>query len=102
MIPGHYYDRRMVSHPDQHIDPEVAFLDGRLVGGEVAVYHEQICLGLNCVRGIPLEALRGVAGIVIFIHVEIVTRKKFVVKAKGKCFVNNEVVSEAEMMFGVV
>jgi UDP-3-O-[3-hydroxymyristoyl] N-acetylglucosamine deacetylase/3-hydroxyacyl-[acyl-carrier-protein] dehydratase len=43
-----------------------------------------------------------VPGDTIFIHVELVTRKKFVVKARGKCYVNNEVVSEAEMMFGVV
>lgn len=42
-----------------------------------------------------------VPGDTLFIHVEITARKRHVVKAKGKCVVNNEVVSEAEMMFGL-
>lgn len=43
-----------------------------------------------------------VPGDTLFIDVELTQRKKFVVKAKGRCLVNNEVVSEAEMMFGIV
>lgn len=43
-----------------------------------------------------------VPGDTIFIEVEITQRKRAVVKAKGRCLVNNEVTSEAEMMFGVV
>lgn len=42
-----------------------------------------------------------IPGDTIFIHVEITSRRRAVVKAKGKCYVNNEVVSEAEMMFGL-
>lgn len=43
-----------------------------------------------------------VPGDTLFIEVEITQRKRLVVKAKGRCIVNNEVVSEAEMMFGLV
>jgi UDP-3-O-[3-hydroxymyristoyl] N-acetylglucosamine deacetylase/3-hydroxyacyl-[acyl-carrier-protein] dehydratase len=43
-----------------------------------------------------------VPGDTLFIEVEVTTRKRLVVKATGRCLVNNEVVSEAEMMFGFV
>lgn len=43
-----------------------------------------------------------VPGDTIFIEVEMTQRKKAIAKAKGRCIVNNEVVSEAEMMFGIV
>ena len=41
-------------------------------------------------------------GDTLFIEVEMLQRKKAIAKAKGRCLVNNEVVSEAEMMFGIV
>ena len=43
-----------------------------------------------------------VPGDTLFIEVEIVQRKRMVLKARGRCVVNGEVVSEAEMMFGIV
>jgi UDP-3-O-[3-hydroxymyristoyl] N-acetylglucosamine deacetylase/3-hydroxyacyl-[acyl-carrier-protein] dehydratase len=43
-----------------------------------------------------------VPGDTLFIEVEVITRKRAVLKARGRCLVNNQVVSEAEMMFGVV
>ena len=43
-----------------------------------------------------------VPGDTLFIEVEIVQRKRLVLKARGRCVVNGEVVSEAEMMFGIV
>ena len=43
-----------------------------------------------------------VPGDTLFIEVEMTQRKKAIVKARGRCLVNGEVVSEAEMMFGVV
>ena len=43
-----------------------------------------------------------VPGDTLFIEVEMTQRKKNVAKAKGRCLVNGEVVSEAEMMFGLV
>jgi UDP-3-O-[3-hydroxymyristoyl] N-acetylglucosamine deacetylase/3-hydroxyacyl-[acyl-carrier-protein] dehydratase len=43
-----------------------------------------------------------VPGDTLFIEVEMTVRKKLVVKAKGRCLVNGEVASEAEMMFGFV
>ena len=42
-----------------------------------------------------------VPGDTLFIEVEVTVRKRAIVKAKGRCLVNNEVVSEAEMMFGL-
>ncbi len=41
-------------------------------------------------------------GDTLFIEVEMTQRKKLVAKARGRCLVNGEVVSEAEMLFGVV
>ena len=43
-----------------------------------------------------------VPGDTLFIEVEMTQRKKAIAKAKGRCIVNGEVVSEAEMLFGVV
>jgi UDP-3-O-[3-hydroxymyristoyl] N-acetylglucosamine deacetylase/3-hydroxyacyl-[acyl-carrier-protein] dehydratase len=43
-----------------------------------------------------------VPGDTLFIEVELVVTKRLVVKAKGRCLVNGEVVSEADMMFGIV
>jgi len=43
-----------------------------------------------------------VPGDTLFIEVEMTQRKKAVAKARGRCLVNGEVVSEAEMMFGLV
>jgi len=41
-------------------------------------------------------------GDTLFIEVEMKQRKKVIAKCYGRCIVNGEVVSEAEMMFGVV
>jgi UDP-3-O-[3-hydroxymyristoyl] N-acetylglucosamine deacetylase/3-hydroxyacyl-[acyl-carrier-protein] dehydratase len=41
-------------------------------------------------------------GDTLFIEVEMTQRKKLIAKCRGRCIVNNEVVSEAEMMFGIV
>jgi len=38
----------------------------------------------------------------LFIHVEVTKSKRSIAKASGKCMVNGEVVSEAEMMFGFI
>jgi UDP-3-O-[3-hydroxymyristoyl] N-acetylglucosamine deacetylase/3-hydroxyacyl-[acyl-carrier-protein] dehydratase len=43
-----------------------------------------------------------VPGDTLFIEVELTQRKKAIAKARGRCIVNGEVVSEAEMLFGVV
>jgi UDP-3-O-[3-hydroxymyristoyl] N-acetylglucosamine deacetylase/3-hydroxyacyl-[acyl-carrier-protein] dehydratase len=43
-----------------------------------------------------------VPGDTLFIEVELTQAKKLIVKARGRCIVNNEVVSEAEMLFGLV
>jgi UDP-3-O-[3-hydroxymyristoyl] N-acetylglucosamine deacetylase/3-hydroxyacyl-[acyl-carrier-protein] dehydratase len=41
-------------------------------------------------------------GDTLFIEVELSSKKRAIAKAKGRCIVNGEVVSEAEMMFGIV
>jgi UDP-3-O-[3-hydroxymyristoyl] N-acetylglucosamine deacetylase/3-hydroxyacyl-[acyl-carrier-protein] dehydratase len=41
-------------------------------------------------------------GDTLFIEVELTQRKKAIAKAKGRCIVNGEVVSEALMLFGVI
>jgi len=43
-----------------------------------------------------------VPGDTLFIEMEMTARKRNVAKAKGRCLVNGEVVSEAEIMFGLV
>jgi UDP-3-O-[3-hydroxymyristoyl] N-acetylglucosamine deacetylase/3-hydroxyacyl-[acyl-carrier-protein] dehydratase len=43
-----------------------------------------------------------VPGDTLFIEVEMTQRKKQIAKCRGRCIVNSEVVSEAEMMFGIV
>lgn len=41
-------------------------------------------------------------GDTLFIEAELLQAKRSILKAKGRCLVNGEVVSEAEMMFGIV
>ena len=43
-----------------------------------------------------------VPGDTLFIEVEMLQRKRQIAKCRGRCIVNSEVVSEADMMFGVV
>jgi UDP-3-O-[3-hydroxymyristoyl] N-acetylglucosamine deacetylase/3-hydroxyacyl-[acyl-carrier-protein] dehydratase len=43
-----------------------------------------------------------VPGDTLFIEVEMTQRKRAIAKTRGRCLVNGEVVSEAEMLFGVV
>jgi UDP-3-O-[3-hydroxymyristoyl] N-acetylglucosamine deacetylase/3-hydroxyacyl-[acyl-carrier-protein] dehydratase len=43
-----------------------------------------------------------VPGDTLFIEVELSSKKRNIAKAKGRCIVNGEVVSEAEMMFGII
>ena len=42
-----------------------------------------------------------VPGDTLFIDVEVTQRKRMILKCKGRCTVNGEVVSEAELMFGI-
>ena len=41
-------------------------------------------------------------GDTLFIEVELLQKKRVIVKARGRCLVNGEVVSEADMMFGII
>ena len=41
-------------------------------------------------------------GDTLFIHVEMLKHRGRIAKAQGRCMVNDEVVSEANMMFGMI
>jgi hypothetical protein len=57
----------MVGHPDQHIDPEVPFLDRGLVGRQIAIDHEQVHhVAADGVRDKPFEALSSVIELAVF------------------------------------
>ena len=43
-----------------------------------------------------------VPGDTLFIEVNLISKRRGIAKAKGRCLVNGDVVSEAEMMFGIV
>jgi UDP-3-O-[3-hydroxymyristoyl] N-acetylglucosamine deacetylase/3-hydroxyacyl-[acyl-carrier-protein] dehydratase len=43
-----------------------------------------------------------VPGDTLFIEVELLQQKRNIAKAHARCFVNQEVVSEADLMFGLV
>jgi UDP-3-O-[3-hydroxymyristoyl] N-acetylglucosamine deacetylase/3-hydroxyacyl-[acyl-carrier-protein] dehydratase len=43
-----------------------------------------------------------VPGDTLFIEVELLQQKRNIAKARARCFVNQEVVSEADLMFGLV
>lgn len=43
-----------------------------------------------------------VPGDTLFIEVELTQQKRNIAKARGRCLVNKEVVSEAELMFGII
>ncbi|HSI12993.1 MAG TPA: bifunctional UDP-3-O-[3-hydroxymyristoyl] N-acetylglucosamine deacetylase/3-hydroxyacyl-ACP dehydratase [Chthoniobacter sp.] len=43
-----------------------------------------------------------VPGDTLFIETDLLVQKRAIMKARGRCLVNGEVVSEAEMMFGIV
>jgi UDP-3-O-[3-hydroxymyristoyl] N-acetylglucosamine deacetylase/3-hydroxyacyl-[acyl-carrier-protein] dehydratase len=43
-----------------------------------------------------------VPGDTLFVEVELMQKKRAIMKARGRCLVNGEVVSEAEMMFGII
>jgi hypothetical protein len=44
---------RVVGHFDQHVDPEVSFLDRSLVRGEITVDHKQVNVRPDGIRGKP-------------------------------------------------
>jgi hypothetical protein len=66
MIPSHEQNGRVVGHPDQCVYPDVAFLDRRFVGRQIAVYDEEVRMRLNCVPHKPLQTPSGVGEVVIF------------------------------------
>jgi hypothetical protein len=61
----------VVGHFDQHVDPEVPFLDRGLVGREVAVDHKEVNARPDGIRDKPFQTLAGVGEVAVFIEVEI-------------------------------
>ena len=69
MIPRHKQNGRMVGHPDQHVYPDVAFIDGRLIGRQISVYDEQVGMRLHRIPHKPLQTLGRIGKVVIFLQV---------------------------------
>jgi hypothetical protein len=62
---------RVVGHFDQHIDPEVSFLNCGLVGCEVSVDHKEVNACLDGICNKPFQTLGGIGEVAIFIEMEI-------------------------------
>jgi hypothetical protein len=65
------YYGRVVGHFDQHIDPEVPFLNRGLIRREVAVDHKKVYARPDGICDKPFKTLRGVSEVAVFIEVEI-------------------------------
>src|SRR5437762_4813291 len=64
-------DRGLVTHLNQCLNPEVSFIAGLLVSRQVSVDHKQVHVGTNGVGHKPVQALSGVAEVVILLQVHV-------------------------------
>jgi hypothetical protein len=65
------YYGSVVRHFDKHVNPEIPFFDGGLVGCQVAVNHKEINASPNSICDKPLKTLSGIGEVAVFIEVEI-------------------------------
>ena len=61
----------MIAHLDEQVNPEISLLDGLLVGRQVTVDHEEICVGSDCVLDEPFETLSRVGEVAVLFQVKI-------------------------------
>jgi hypothetical protein len=61
----------VVGHFDQHVNPEVPFLNCRLVRREVTVDHSEVNARPDGICDKPFQALGGVGEVAVFIEMEI-------------------------------
>jgi hypothetical protein len=71
VISCNQYYGRVVGHFNQPVDPEVPFLNRGLIGREVAVDHKEINARPDGICDKPLQTLRGVSEVAVFIEVKI-------------------------------
>ena len=71
MISRDQDDGRVIGHFDQHINPQVSFPNGGLVGCEVAVDHKEVSVRLDGICNKLSQALGGVGEVAVFIEMKI-------------------------------
>src|SRR5579859_4241050 len=75
VIPGHENDRSMIGHPNQHVDPQIPFLDGCFVGRKIAIDDEDVGIGTDGVRHKPFQTLCGITEVAVLIEMHITTMR---------------------------
>jgi UDP-3-O-[3-hydroxymyristoyl] N-acetylglucosamine deacetylase / 3-hydroxyacyl-[acyl-carrier-protein] dehydratase len=91
--------------PGQPIMPGVLQLEAMAQVGSILLYKAMNVAGkIGYFMSADSVKFRRpvVPGDTLFIEVSLLLRKRSIMKAHGRCLVNGEVVSEAEMMFGIV
>ncbi|MDR3406429.1 MAG: bifunctional UDP-3-O-[3-hydroxymyristoyl] N-acetylglucosamine deacetylase/3-hydroxyacyl-ACP dehydratase [Chthoniobacter sp.] len=91
--------------PGQPIMPGVLQLEAMAQAGSIVLYRNLNVAGkIGYFMSADEVKFRKpvVPGDTLFIEVELLLKKRAIMKARGRCLVNGEVVSEADMMFGIV
>jgi len=91
--------------PGQPIMPGVLQLEAMAQAGSIVLYRNLNVAGkIGYFMSADDVKFRKpvVPGDTLFIEVELLVKKRAIMKARGRCLVNGEVVSEADMMFGIV
>ena len=65
-----------LAHLNQRLDPQVPLFDGLLVRRQVPVDDKKVHVGTNGVCHQPVQALSGVAEVVIFFQVHVTDRRR--------------------------
>ena len=61
----------MIAHLDEQVNPEISLLDGLLVGRQVTVDNEEVCVGSDCVLDEPCKTLGRVGEVAVLFQVNI-------------------------------
>jgi UDP-3-O-[3-hydroxymyristoyl] N-acetylglucosamine deacetylase / 3-hydroxyacyl-[acyl-carrier-protein] dehydratase len=99
-----YFQGHFPGHP---VMPGVLQVEAMAQVASIAFYHQQGNIQSGRVGYfMSADSVKWrkpvLPGDTLFIHVEVTKAKRSIAKAKGRCVVNNEVVSEADMMFGFI
>ena len=97
-----YFQGHFPGHP---IMPGVLQLEAMAQAGSIVLYRNLNVAGkIGYFMSADDVKFRKpvVPGDTLFIEVELLVKKRAIMKARGRCLVNGEVVSEADMMFGIV
>jgi UDP-3-O-[3-hydroxymyristoyl] N-acetylglucosamine deacetylase/3-hydroxyacyl-[acyl-carrier-protein] dehydratase len=90
--------------PGHPVMPGVLQLEAMAQVASIAFLHQQGAANSRIGYFMSADSVKFrkpvVPGDTLFIHVEVTKTKRNIAKASGRCIVNGEVVSEADMMFG--